>query len=154
MKRAIIPASVAATLLLASVAALAVAEHVEIRVRLLNGRSGKPYAGRSVQLFGDKAKTGLLKSYNILFHLQTKTGPDGVAHFQIGPPLPYRLSLALAQNGGCAWRGAPPIITEEVLRSGFVGPNLCASENQSFHWQEVKPEPGEIILFVTEPPWP
>ncbi len=122
----------------------------EIRLRLINAISGKPFAGRDAQLFGTNTPSGL-PGRDILFHLQTKTGSDGVAHFFLDSPLPVRLQPEAAQNGGCAWHGAPPIMTEPVLKSGYVGPNECAKRNQPFHWQDIKAEPGEIILFVVEP---
>jgi hypothetical protein len=122
----------------------------EIRVRLINAISGTPCAGRDQQLFGTNTPLGL-PGRDILFHLERKTGSDGVAHFFIDPPLPSRLLPESAQTGGCAWHGAPPIMTEQVLKSGYVGPNDCAQRNQRFHWQNIKAEPGEIILFVVEP---
>jgi len=147
-------AAISALLFTAIMPAVGAAGKTEIRLRLLNALTGKPYAGRHAGLFGTNRPSGLLRAEDTLFHLQTKTGPDGIAHFLIGEPLPYRLIPDVRQNGGCAWHGAPPIITSEVLRSGYVGPSLCAHKNQSFHWQDVKAEPGEIILFVVEPRGP
>jgi hypothetical protein len=147
-------AAISALLFTAIMPAVGAAGKTEIRLRLLNALTGKPYAGRHAGLFGTNRPSGLLRAEDTLFHLQTKTGPDGIAHFLIGAPLPYRLIPDVRQNGGCAWHGAPPIITSEVLRSGYVGPNECAHRNQSFHWQDVKAEPGEIILFVVEPRGP
>jgi hypothetical protein len=147
-------AAISALLFTAIMPAVGAAGKTEIRLRLLNALTGKPYAGRHAGLFGTNRPSGLLRAEDTLFHLQTITGPDGIAHFLIGEPLPYRLIPDVRQNGGCAWHGAPPIITSEVLRSGYVGPNECAHKNQSFHWQDVKAEPGEIILFVVEPRGP
>ena len=146
-------AAISALLFTAIMPAVGAAGKTEIRLRLLNALTGKPYAGRHAGLFGTNTRSGLPDG-DILFHLQTKTGPDGIAHFLIAAPLPYCLIPDVRQNGGCAWHGAPPIITSEVLRSGYVGPNECAHKNQSFHWQDVKAEPGEIILFVVEPRGP
>lgn len=145
---------IAALLLSAIMPAAGVAEKTEVRLQLLNALTGKPYAGRHAGLFGTNTLSGLLRAEDTVFHLQTKTGPDGVAHFSVGAPLPYRLIPSALQNGGCAWHWAPPIITSEVLRFGYVGPNECARKDQSFHWQDVKAEPGEIILFVVEPRGP
>jgi hypothetical protein len=130
----------------------AFAEKTEVRIRLINALSGKPYVGRFAGLFGTNSTGPGLHGKEILFHLETKTGADGVAHFLIAEPLPLRLILDIRLNRGCAWHGAPPVITSEVLKSGYVGPNECARKNQSFHWQDVKAEPGEIVLFVVEPP--
>lgn len=136
------------------VPARGVAKKPEIRVQLLNALTGKPYVGRDVQIFGDNSPSGILRAKDTLFHLQTTTGSDGIAHFRIPGALPYRILVEALQNGGCAWHGAPPIIAAKVLKSGYVGPNECASKRQSFHWKDVKPEPGEIILFVVEPRGP
>lgn len=144
---------IAPLLFIAIMPAVGVSEKTDIRVRLINALSGKPFVGRDQQLFGTNARSGPPHG-DIVFHLQAKTGPDGIAHFLIGAPLPYRLIPTSAQTGGCAWHGAPPIVTEDVLQSGWVGPNTCARKNQSFHWQDVKAEPGEIILFVVEPRGP
>jgi len=154
MKAAVrVGAVISVLMLTAFLIAYGATEKTEIRVRLINAVSGKPFAGRDQQLFGTNTRSGL-PGKDILFHLQTKTGADGVARFFISPPLPYRLLPTSAQTGGCAWHGAPEIITEELLKSGYVGPNECAHKNQPFHWQDIKAEPGEIILFVVEPRGP
>jgi hypothetical protein len=153
MKGVISIAAAISTLLPAALIAYHASERTEIRVRLINALSGKPFAGRDQQLFGTNTPSGLPRR-DILFHLQTKTGADGVAYFFINPPLPYRLLPESAQIGGCAWHGAPPIITDQVLKLGYVGPNECARRNQKFHWQDVRAQPGEIIIFAVEPRGP
>ncbi len=124
-------AAISALLFTAIMPAVGAAGKTEIRLRLLNALTGKPYAGRHAGLFGTNRPSGLLRAEDTLFHLQTKTGPDGIAHFLIGEPLPYRLIPDVRQNGGCAWHGAPPIITSEVLRSGYVGPSLAGCESRA-----------------------
>jgi hypothetical protein len=141
------------TLLSTPLTAYHASEKTEIRIRLINALSGKPFAGRNLQLFGTDTPSGL-PGKDILFHLQEKTGADGVARFFINRPLPYRLLPESAQIGGCAWHGAPPIITDQVLKSGYVGPNECARKNQRFRWQDVKAQPAEIVIFAVEPRGP
>jgi len=128
----------------------AVAGKAEIRIRLINALNGKPYANRHAGLFGTN---GGMHANEILFHIETKTGHDGVAHFLLTKPLPYYLVLDIGQNDVCAWPGVPTIFSSTVLKSGYIGPNECARKNQSFHWEDVKAEPGEIILFAVEPRW-
>jgi hypothetical protein len=60
------------------------AEETEIRVRLIDAHSGKPYVDRDVQVFGTNTPSGL-PGKDVLFHLQRKTGADGLAHFQMAP---------------------------------------------------------------------
>lgn len=149
-------ATILVLMLTAITSALGVAEKLEIRVRLIDALTGKPYAERHAELIGTNTPPGHeLHANEIAFDFQTKTGPDGVAHFQIAAPLPDWLIVEALQNSGCAWHGAPPIRTQKVLRTGYIGPNECARKNQHFRWQDIKPKPGEILIFVVEPrgPW-
>jgi hypothetical protein len=153
---AVIRVAIAAILCLVASGILAPAEPavVEIRVKLLNAHSGKPYVGRNAQLFGTNSRSGLLRANDTSFHLQTRTESDGVAHFQISAPLPYRVLFYSAQANGCGPSGSGSFVTDEVLRSGIVVTNTCAGKHQKFRWQNVKAEPGEIVIFAIEPRGP
>jgi hypothetical protein len=147
-------AAVSAILLIATVGASDMAEEAEIRVRLIDAHSGKPFVGRDVQFFGTNSRSGLLKAKDTLFHLQTKTRPDGIAHFQIARPLPYRLIFYSAQANGCGPSGFASFITSEVIRSGIVVPNTCSSKRLKYDWRQSTAHPGEIIIFAVEPRGP
>jgi len=147
--------AISALLLVFAVCGLAAGEKTEIRVRLIDVHSGKPYASRHVEIFGTNAPPGSgLHSNEIFFHLQTKTGPDGVARFQIPAPLPYRLVFNSAQANGCGPPGFASFVTAEVMRAGIVVPNTCAGKHQKYDWREVTAQPGEIVIFAVEPRGP
>lgn len=146
-------AAMSALLSIAVLSAFVVAEKTEIRVRLINALTGKPYAGRDHQIFGTNTRSGLPDG-DILFHLQTKSGPDGVAHFLIGAPLPYRLLFYSAQANGCGPPGFNSFVTAEVMRTGVVVPNTCAGKHQKYDCRKVTAQPGEIVIFAVEPRGP
>lgn len=118
----------------------------EIRVRLLNAHSGKPYVGVEVELYGDNG-VGLLKK-DVAFHLRSKTDSDGIARFAVEPPLPPTFVLNIWQVNGCI--PFDNFRTEEVVRSGIVARNTCPK--RKYRWQDVKVEPGEIVIFALPAP--
>ncbi len=146
-------AEISAVLLISIICAFGVAQKTEIRVRLLDANNGRPYRGRDAQVFGTNSPSGL-PGKDILFHLQTQTGPDGVAHFQVSAPLPYRLLFYSAQANGGGPPGFNSFLTEAVIRSGLVVPNTCAKKHGSYNWQKVTATPGEIVIFAVEPSRP
>ena len=147
-------AAISALLLTATSYIFGVAESTQIRVRLIDAHSGKPYAGRQAELFGTDSSSGLLKAEDTLFHLQTRTRPDGIAQFKIAIPLPHRLLFYSAQADGCGPPGFNSFVTAEVVRSGVVVPNTCAGKHQKYDWREVTARPGEIVIFAVEPRGP
>ncbi len=147
-------AAISALLLIAALRTFGVAEKTEIRVRILDAHSGKPYADRDAGLSGANSRSGLLHPKDIVFDVRNKTGPDGIAHFKIAAPLPYRLLFYSAQANGCGPPGFNSFVTAEVVRSGVVVPNTCAGKRQKYDWREVTAEPGEIVIFAVAPRGP
>jgi hypothetical protein len=129
------------------------ATRIRIDVKLLDANTGRPYVGRDVQLFGTNATSGLLKANDILFELHAKTGADGVARFDIAPPLPRSLLFTSSQAGGCGG-GSPWFVTEEVVRAGVVVPSTCSRKSAKFRWQDITAQPGEIVVPTLEPRGP
>ncbi len=129
----------------------AVASDAVVRVKLLHAHTGRPYVNRDVQLFGARSTSGLLRAKDTVFHLQTRTGADGIALFQI-PSVPYRFLVYTAQNTGCAPNGS--FVAEDILHQGAVAKNTCPGRSRNFHWQDVKPQPGMIVIFALEPRGP
>lgn len=121
---------------------------VEIRVRILNAHSGKPYVGKDVRLWGAKPGAGL-KRRDIVFDLRAKTDSDGVAHFRLAPPLPPRLVPYFWQLRGCSVIPGGDLSTQKVLQSGFVGKGAnytCRIRERVLN--AVKHQPREIVLFA------
>jgi hypothetical protein len=141
----------AVLLLLTILTGLRAADKTELRITLLDARSGKPYVGRDVQIFGTNATSGLQAS-DLVFHLQTKTDANGSAHFDISAPLPLRFIFYSAQADCCG--PCTDFITEEVVRTGRVIPNMCARKNQKYRGQQVTAQPGEVVIFAVNPRGP
>jgi hypothetical protein len=140
-------------LFICTLGVLGIAGKAEIQVRLIDAHSGRPFADREVELFGTNAPSGL-NTRDTLFHLQTTTGRDGVARFLMTAPLPYWLVFYSAQANGCGPAGFNSFVAAEVMQSGIVVPNTCASKRQKFDWRKVIARPGEIIIFAVEPRGP
>ena len=152
MKFTVAPAA-ALLLMLSIVCPMARAgEKTEIRVRLLDAHSGKPYVNRELALFGSNSSSGMLYATDTLFELHAKTGVDGVAHFELESPLPKTLLIYSYQAGVCARSGS--FVTEEVVHNGIVTANTCAGKHQKYRWQDITAQPGEIVSFAVPPRGP
>jgi hypothetical protein len=123
------------------------AQQTEIRVRLLDAHSGKPFRNRHVELFGTNSDQGL-PAKDTLFDVSGQTGADGVVHFQLKMPLPTRFVFWSAQANGCLL--SPSFMASDVLNSGVVSVNTCAGKHQKYRWQDVTAQPGEIVIFAVE----
>jgi hypothetical protein len=130
------------------------ADGVEIRVKLLDAHSGKPYVKRDVEFFGTNGKHVSLTAHDIIFDRHAKTDSEGIAQFQLNAPLPSRLIFYSAQANGCGPPGFPEFVTEDVVRYGVVVENTCAGKHQRYRWQDVTARPGEIVIFAVEPRGP
>lgn len=130
------------------------ADGAEIRVKLLDAHSGKPYAKRDVEMFGTKATAVAPKAHDTVFDRHAKTDSEGIAQFQLTAPLPARLFFYSAQANGCGPKGFNSFVTEDVVRYGVVVKNTCAGKHQKYRWQDVTARPGEIVIFAVEPRGP
>jgi hypothetical protein len=113
----------------------------DIKLRLLNGETGAPIAGKQVKLsFADKAPpqgswTGPT--------LKAKTGPDGVATFHVPNKLPKVLFFNVPLSRvACS---SPTFYTDAVLESGVVAKNTCDPKGRLKG--KVSVGPGEAVIF-------
>jgi hypothetical protein len=89
--------STTAIVALSLIATVGAAAHkpdtVEIRVRVLHARSGKPWQGLEVTLYGQTGQGPRpnLRAGGVVFKLRASTDSDGVAVFQVRQPLPPAL---------------------------------------------------------------
>jgi hypothetical protein len=142
-----------------------------IRIKLVDGRNGRPFAERRLQIWiGNRSnpRSGSL--------IQSQTNQDGVTtlhlvredaeierHSQqlacglsgaIDPTIKYddtigvRTSYVLCQRGGSnySWLAMINFSTKELLQQGIATPNTCGKATAS-------PEPGDLIIFVRPLTW-
>jgi len=124
----------------------------EVRVRLLNGKTGEPFPNIDVDLWLSYTPPGPRGLSNDI--LVGRTGADGVATFRISEPLPKELSWSVI--GGerrlrsCTVHGSaePP---EEVLQHGVVDENLCDKKGKLKG--KIVAKPGEWVGFAVPLRW-
>jgi hypothetical protein len=120
-----------------------------VRVRVVDARTGKPVGGKRIriqfkwdrpQAHGDPR--GPLESHQ---WLDLKAGPDGVAKFDLRPPLPKELDVFVAVGH---WTQCSPFRfpVEDVLNSGVVAKNFCGSKRTEE--QRYVATPGEVVVFT------
>lgn len=127
---------------------------IEIRVRVIDAHSGKPYTKRDVLLAGTNASSGNLKASETLFTLRAKTDGDGVAHFEINLPMPRSLLFWSANADLCApssWYVTGDIV-QKILTTGVVVPDVCARKEKDYRGPRITAQPGEIVFFAVEYP--
>lgn len=118
---------------------------VEIHIRLLDGKTGKPVAGKEI-FFDRKAR--------LLSHREEKevlTDADGVASAVIpatGTLLdPVVVDYVLCTKATPVPNGkgkAVQIAIAPILSTGFIAANRCGHVDRS-------PAPGELVLYVRSP---
>ena len=132
---------------------------IEIRLKILNPYSGKPFANDTIRLIGSNDDLRTTAHTQDGIELTSQTGPDGVAHFFLRPPLPKKVFFhgATSERGG-AGRGCSTRsqwLSEEIVRSGVVNDaTLCVPNPRpkgKFRWQDVTAKPGEIVIFAVPP---
>jgi hypothetical protein len=114
---------------------------VEIRVRLINARTGKPIPGKPVRI--DSADpSGLWRGY-----LEEKTGRDGVAIFRLTPPLPRKVDIFLGMGGYWAGCSRGDYSVEEILKKGAIW-EVEHCLNLPRIQDRFNPRPGEVFYFA------
>lgn len=144
-----------------------------IRVKLVNGRNGKPIADKCIRVgVGDKSDlkgrgwsggdmqtdaSGVVTLHLVVGNAAINTQDErrGCAGGVVASPvLKYgntvgvRPFLAFCQPRGSnyPWLGGEVFSTKKVLQEGVVTPNTCGKAKAS-------PKPGQIIFFVRPLSW-
>ena len=126
-----------------------------LRVRMLNGSSGKPIANSYVNVWvGDQRKQAVPVpidgSGNAVLMLAGSTAGGGaqqesahVATFPYAPEIKIQAGFVLCQDKQqkYSWLHITPYSTEEWIRTGIVTTNTCGKA-------VAKPEPGLLTIFV------
>lgn len=126
-----------------------------LRVRLLNGRSGKPIANTYVNVWvGDQRKDAVPVSINSngdgtlsLTNSETdalvQAGSSHPTIFPYAPEVRLQVGFALCQSKRqtYSWLQITPYSTDEWTRTGIVTANTCGKA-------VANPEPGLLTIFV------
>jgi hypothetical protein len=120
---------------------------VQVQVLVLDYKTGRPVKGREVEVMLPNAKGDI---YNHSPRIFKKTGENGIAVFQIAPPVPPQLWVMA--DFPCTRRQA--FETSEVLQQGVIGDHadfeLC--KNPTSH--PATAQPGEIVVYIRRlNPW-
>ena len=142
--------------LLAVVAAVGSTGYAQtLSVRMLDGRSGKPIAEGSVNvwvgdhrkaavpLLGDRDGKTELSLTNDAGQVKTDGGPSDRPTFLYAPEVRIQVGFVLCQavRKKFSWLQITRYSTEDWARTGIVTANICGKAT-------AKPQPGELTLFV------
>jgi len=143
-------------LLLAIVAAVGATGNAQtLRVRLLDGRSGKPIAKGGVNVWvgdhrkaavpipGDRDGIAKLSLTNSAGQVNMEGGPSDLPTFLYAPEIRIQVGFVLCQAAKkkFSWFQITPYSTEDWTRTGIVTANTCGKA-------VAKPKPGELTIFV------
>jgi hypothetical protein len=118
---------------------------VEVTVRAIDGKTGHPLVGYRIQL---DWVDGIYPNPGLHPLAEAKTGPDGTVIFHLDDPPPETLFIEIGHPGatvGCT-RLRRGLSTDEVLRSGVVGDNICDPRHKIK--QKFSAKPGEVVIFA------
>jgi len=127
------------------------ARDYELKVHVLNGRTGEPFANRQVTLipgYEPGVRRGLPQGI-----VSATTSSDGIASFAFSDPVPGKFGLTVIDLRECLSASAYrlPIQTEEVLRNGVVEENTCDKRGRLKG--KVVAKPGELVVFMEPISW-
>lgn len=116
----------------------------EIRVRLLDYKSGRPLKGRHVWLtLSDRDG-----EYRTTVAMEGKTGADGAAAFVFKTVPPLRILVVTPDDYECTEPEPAGFSTEQIVHYGIVGNltdvPLCKPHTSEFS----NPRPGELAFYV------
>ena len=124
---------------------------LQVQVKVLNARTGKPFSRWTVKLIEARGRIGSGVSVGDIIRMESAvTDESGIARYFLEKPLPDRLMLDTSSLRGCIPSGT--LIREwlhkEILEEGFVQENVCGrdkrKEDSSYG---LKPIPGRIVIF-------
>ncbi len=118
----------------------------DVRVRVIDVKTGQAIGGKRIRIeLGDDKTRDTSHLLDPRQAQDLKTGSDGVATFQLKPPLPKRLIVILAIG---SWTQCSPYSfpVDRVLKLGIVAENQCKPRTSK--QQEYTTEPGEIVVFT------
>jgi hypothetical protein len=143
-------------LLLAVVAVVGATGNAQtLRVRLLDGRSGKPIAKGGLNVWvgdhrkaavpipGDRNGIATLSLTNNAGQVNIEAGPSDLPTFLYAPEIRIQVGFVLCQAAQkkFSWLQITPYSTEDWTHTGIVTTNTCGKA-------VAKPEPGELTIFV------
>ena len=120
---------------------------VPIRIRVLDGRTGKPYTHASIIVWDD---TLLAPGHAAAVLPSTTTDDQGISVVQTSPSA--RISIHVtAEVGSCLPKSRahePLSVTRvaDILSSGVLQRNICGKPH-------VEPHPGELVVFQRPLHW-
>lgn len=137
-----------------------------IRVKLVNGKTGRPMAGTHINVWvgkerkwaivvpTDKDGVASLVLTDKEGEVNVPTGDDDGSHVVIRPVVKYDDDLGInapfvlcqPNTPDYSWLAIRHFSTERVVREGTVMPNTCGKAIAS-------PEPGDLIIFVRPLTW-
>jgi len=127
------------------------ARDYQIKLRLLDGRTGAPIPNKEVTLaLGYDPPSPRGKTQEIA---RATTAADGVATFALSDPLPGNLGLRIYDLRDCVSASTfnLPIMAEEVIRQGVVLENTC--DKSAKLKGKIVAKPGELVIFMEPISW-
>lgn len=126
-----------------------------ITVRLIDANSGKPRTQKVVTVMGFLSHGQPTGDDKLVFLQNFPVDKGGVAELDIPPTFDI---LDLANVDACQQNGLIPnkggdLNPAEIVANGLNTGSTCTSKRSSFHPEEIKAKPGELILFLNKRRW-
>jgi hypothetical protein len=116
----------------------------EIRVRLLDYKTGRPLKGRMVWL----TLSDHDGQYRSIVPMEGDTGADGIAVFRFKTVPPPRILVVPPEDHACTEPEPAGFATEAIVQYGIVG-NLFDEPLCKPHISEFpNPRPGELVFYA------
>jgi hypothetical protein len=120
---------------------------VELRVRVINAKDGRPVKGVPLWLSSAAGKASKER-------LSSTTGPDGVARFHLHDSPPESIFVYEEVSGRIGGCSSPVFSTKEILERGVVGDTKYRNCDPKGKLKgKFTAKPGEVIIFVRLLKW-
>lgn len=117
----------------------------DLRVRLLDYKTGHPVEGRHIVLTLADANGHWAPE---AVGLKEKTGADGSAAFRFSSEAAQRILVVAIDDFACTEPGPKGFATDEIIKHGIVG-NLIEVPFCKHHISTLPdPRPGELVFYV------